>query len=46
MFLERFNKPGGALMRPGGTPEELSARMRADLASYEQLIKATGIRID
>ena len=30
----------------GGTPEELAARMRADLASYQQLIKATGIRIE
>ena len=30
----------------GGTPEEFTARMRADLGSYQQLIKATGIRAD
>ena len=30
----------------GSTPEEFTARMRADLASYQQLIKATGIRIE
>ncbi len=30
----------------GSTSEEVAARMRADLASYQQLIKATGIRID
>ena len=30
----------------GGTPEEFAARMRADLAAYTRVIKATGIRAD
>ncbi len=30
----------------GSAPEEFTARMRADLASYQQLIKATGIRAE
>ncbi len=30
----------------GGTPEDFAARMRADLAAYARLIKATGIRVD
>ena len=30
----------------GGTPEDLAARMRADLAAYSKVIKATGIRAD
>lgn len=30
----------------GGTPEDFAARMRADLAAYARLIKATGIRAD
>ena len=30
----------------GGTPEDLAARMRADLAAYSKVIKATGIRVD
>ena len=30
----------------GSTPEEFTARMRADLAGYQQLIKATGIRAE
>ena len=30
----------------GSTPDEFAARMRADLAGYQQLIKATGIRAD
>ena len=30
----------------GSTPEEFTARMRADLAGYQQLIKATGIRVE
>ena len=30
----------------GGTPEEFAARMRADLAAYTRVIKATGIKLD
>ena len=30
----------------GGTPEEFAARMRADLAAYTRVIKATGIKAD
>ena len=30
----------------GGTPEDFAARMRADLAVYTKVIKATGIRAD
>ena len=30
----------------GGTPEEFAARMRADLATYTRVIKATGIRAE
>ena len=30
----------------GGTPEEFAARMRADLAAYTRVIKATGIRVE
>ena len=30
----------------GGTPEDFAARMRADLAAYTKVIKATGIRVD
>jgi tripartite-type tricarboxylate transporter receptor subunit TctC len=30
----------------GGTPEDFAGRMRADLAAYARVIKATGIRID
>jgi len=30
----------------GGTPEEFAARMRADLATYTRVIKATGIRVE
>ncbi len=30
----------------GGTPEEFAARMRADLAAYTRVIKATGIRAE
>lgn len=30
----------------GGTPEDFAARMRADLAAYSKVIKATGIRVD
>jgi tripartite-type tricarboxylate transporter receptor subunit TctC len=30
----------------GGTPEDFAARMRADLAAYGKVIRATGIRAD
>jgi tripartite-type tricarboxylate transporter receptor subunit TctC len=30
----------------GGTPEELGARMRADLAAYTRVVKAANIRPD
>ena len=30
----------------GGTPDDFAARMRADLAAYTKVIKATGIRVD